>query len=317
MPEEPKLKNSLEEEIKKQLTPEPTTDTDRSMFTQATNGPLKSLRTYQGDIEGVIGTKKTSIASIAIAEHVRREERGELFEPEQQSFGTELKNKSFATISIGLILLGFTIVGAGYIIKSLDFSTGTPPKTTVVTYSKKIDLQIASSTKQRFTNSILIEKKTQGNQVNTLVYFNTISADGKQAKIEDVFRYLAPKAPESFIRSLDDKYMIGVYSFDSNEPFIILTTNDYAQSYAGMLKWEENIDEDLGEIFSIPKNTGSSTKSFIDKAIQNKDLRILTDANRNTVLVYSFLDKNTILITVNEGIFSAILNKFITSQMVR
>jgi len=317
MSEEPKLKNSLEEEIKKQLTPESAPEIDRSMFTQATNGPLKSLRTYQGDIEGVIGTKKTSIASIAIAEHVRREERGEIFEPEKPSFGTELKNKSFATIGIGLILLGFTIVGAGYIIKSLDFSTGAPTKTTVVTYSKKIDLQIASSTRQRFTNSILTEKKTQGNQVNTLVYFNTIAAQGGQANIEDVFKYLAPQAPENFVRSLDKKYMIGVYSFDSNEPFIILTTNDYARSYAGMLKWEENMAQDLGEIFSIPKELGTSTKDFVDKAIQNKDLRVLTDASRNTVLLYSFLDKNTILITTNEGIFAAILNKFITSQMVR
>lgn len=311
MPEDPKIKNTLEEEIKQQLTPEKPPEFSHM---PANNGPIKSLRTYQGDIENVVGNKKTSIASIAIAEHKRQEERRETT-PQTQSFFTELTNKSFLTAGIGLVILGLVIVGAGYIIKSLDFSSPTPEKITVVSFTKKIDVPIASSTRARLIDSILAVKNNPGGQ-NSLVYFNPIDKS-EPAHIADVLNLLTPHIPQSLTRSLDTQYMIGVYTFDTSEPFIILTTADFALSYSGMLKWEESMAQDLGEIFSISTNNASNTPVFTDEAINNKDLRVLTDGSKKTVLLYSFLDKNTILITANESIFTALLNKFVTSKMVR
>jgi hypothetical protein len=84
-----------------------------------------------------------------------------------------------------------------------------------------------------------------------------------------------------------------------------------------MLKWEKDMPSDLEKIFEIPKDNSTTTKVFIDEAIRNKDLRVLKDINNKTVLVYSFIDKNTLVITKNENLFNAILAKYLTSQNVR
>ena len=72
---------------------------------------------------------------------------------------------------------------------------------------------------------------------------------------------------------------------------------------------------DVGTLFAVPQSVSSGEKIFEDEALKNKDLRVVKDSNRKTVLLYTFLDKNTILITSNESIFSAILGKFITSKI--
>jgi hypothetical protein len=92
--------------------------------------------------------------------------------------------------------------------------------------------------------------------------------------------------------------------------FILISVKDYAESYAGMLIWEKDMPKDLGEIFKVSSSLSSTTSLFTDEAIKNKDLRVLKDQNKNTVLLYSFVDKNTLLITTNEDVFSALLGKY-------
>ena len=46
--------------------------------------------------------------------------------------------------------------------------------------------------------------------------------------------------------------MIGVYSWNGNQPFIILKTDSYENAFAGMLSWEKNIAGDLSALF--PRN---------------------------------------------------------------
>jgi hypothetical protein len=111
--------------------------------------------------------------------------------------------------------------------------------------------------------------------------------------------------------------MLGIYSFDTNEPFIILTTNDFANSFSGMLRWEKDMVSDFEKIFLISQKIGSTTVEFVDEALRNKDLRILQNENKKTILLYSFVDKNTIVITTNESIFTAIVNKYNVSKQIR
>jgi hypothetical protein len=83
-----------------------------------------------------------------------------------------------------------------------------------------------------------------------------------------------------------------------------------------MLEWEKNMPKDLGTIFEISPEDLVNPE-FKDESIRNKDLRVLVGENRKTVLLYSFLDKNTILITKNEDAFNAILGKYQTSRLTQ
>ena len=70
---------------------------------------------------------------------------------------------------------------------------------------------------------------------------------------------------------------------------------------------------DIGAWFGV---FGTSTPKFQDEELRNKDLRVFKNENGNTILLYSFLDKDTLLITGNENIFSAILGKYLIQKAI-
>ena len=50
-------------------------------------------------------------------------------------------------------------------------------------------------------------------------------------------------------------------------------------------------------------------KKFEDGVIVNKDVRILRDDNGNMILLYGIVDKETIIITVNDTAFKEIITR--------
>jgi hypothetical protein len=281
---------------------------------QHTDGPLQSLRTFQGDIESLVDHGKTSVVSIAMAEQKREEERPETkIKPDEPSFFSELRNKSFVTAAIIILILGVAIVSGVFALRYFTVPASIQVATTLVSFNKEVALNVASSSRETLVSQIQNDIQTFSMGENSILYLNTNGTDS-----QTFMQLLAPSIPPVLLRSLNASYMVGVYAFNGNEPFIILTTSDYASSFSGMLAWEKTMPEDLGEVFTIPAHTSTDTSYiFTDEQLSNKDLRILKDQNGKTILLYSFLDKNTILITANEDIFSAMLGKYETSQLVR
>ena len=54
-----------------------------------------------------------------------------------------------------------------------------------------------------------------------------------------------------------------------------------------------------------------------DAVLKNKDVRISRDADWNRNFLYSFVDKNTLVIIGNETAFKEILDKLIAAKYVR
>lgn len=280
-------------------------------LSQQNKGPLKSLRTYQGDVDEIISSNKVSATTIAVAEQERKQRTGFTFESQGENAA---RNKTLALLGGGLLMLGVITVSVVYYVGSREQVVIDQKTKALIVFSAEKPLLVASSTRNQLISAIYKEKQSFSSKVNSVLYVNTTNSDGSTAGIESVLGLIAPRMPASLVRALDTKYMFGIYSFDTNEPFIILTTNDFAESYAGMLKWESNIISDIGEIWGIPVATPAI---FEDEALQNKDLRIVKDVNRNTIFLYSFIDKNTLVITSNEKIFTAITGKYLINKMAR
>ncbi len=309
-PEELSKKSPLElDESKVENTP-PTPEKKYSSTT------LKPLRTYQGDVESIIGSQKTSAVTIAVAEQKRREEKRvinpEPIEHPVTSFFVELKNKSFLILSI--LLLCSAIGGVIFVFYMQTAPVVIPQKNTLITASKEISIPTDNRAGTDIVNEIIQQKNSLDGHLNSITHVNFTTA-GTDADVQTLVALIAPRIPPSLVRSLDAKYMFGFFSSDKNYPFILLTTNDYGSSWSGMLAWESGMNKDFGQLFNIQNDGHSSI--FTDETIQNKDLRIIQDINKKTVLLYSFIDKNTILITSNETVFSSILGKFIEGKIVR
>ncbi|MEQ1500177.1 MAG: hypothetical protein ABL917_02270 [Parcubacteria group bacterium] len=298
----------------KNINPVPPTTENLEQPVEPERKIFKTLRTYQGDVDEVLSQGKASAATIFVAEEKRREEKPQIA-PKQVD--NRLRNKIFTTFSISLFFLGIIVVGLVYYIKSTEEVAIIQKTKALISFSREKDFTIASSTRAELIQNIISEKESFNLPPNSVLYINTTDPSGNKENIETALKLLAPKMPSSLSRSFDKEYMLGIYSFDTNEPFIILTTKDYANSFSGMLNWEKYIESDLGQLFNIPQNASSTPGLFVDQALKNKDLRILKDQRNKTILLYSFIDRETLVITTNENIFEAVIGKYLISKQNR
>lgn len=165
------------------------------------------------------------------------------------------------------------------------------------------------------------------------------------------------RAPDSLVRSLGSNFMLGVYAFTPREMFAVFKVSSYDSAFAGMFEWEPSIESDLGDLFinkkdrvstdlgtlSTPQTTGvpaasgtagqasgsqSSTgagspfgilsqRKFVDKVLSNKDARVLVDTNGKEAMLYTFLDKETLVIATSEKSLKEIIFRLTTGRIVR
>ncbi len=276
---------------------------------------IKNLRTYQGDVEEAIAKNHFTTSTILIAEQ-KRKAQNEISNPEIAT-NSSARNKFFILTGTLFLILGIATVGVVFYLKSRNTAVIVQNTKALMGFSEEKMISVSGLNREKIMDDIVSEKQSANLQVNSVLYINTVNTENEPENLENVLSILAPNMPPSLSRSFDKKYMLGIYSFDSNEPFIILTTSDFANSYSGMLKWEKDMVLDLGKIFSIPQFTGSSTPEFKDEAMKNKDLRVLKSGDKKTVLLYSFIDKNTLVITANGDILNAIIGKYNISKQIR
>lgn len=275
--------------------------------------PIKSLRTYQGDVEEAIAKNKYSSATILVAEQKRKETEPEKVIGVKYS-GT--RNKVFVYFGALFFILGFAVVSSIYYLKSRETVVIDKTVKTIIPPTKTKVLTISDNNRENLLSNLVTEKENFSSPLNSVLFIN-ISDSSDPLKIDKILALIAPNQPSSLVRSFGKDYMIGVYSYDTNEIFIILTVNDYASSYSGMLKWEKDMARDLSKIYDVNQDVITSNTLFTDLALKNKDLRVLKDGGGKTQLLYSFLDKNTLIITKNEKIFSAILAKINISKQAK
>jgi hypothetical protein len=124
---------------------------------------------------------------------------------------------------------------------------------------------------------------------------------------KEFFAFLSTHFDEKAIRSLDDTIMIGSITTTKNEPFIILRSYSFDTLFAGLLKWEPTMRSDLAPVFG---DTSLPYTYFRDAVRNNASTRILFDENKNEILLYSFINKNTVVITTSGEALAKIIQQF-------
>jgi len=277
--------------------------------------PIKSLRTFQGDVQEAISKNNYSATTILVKEQVRKQENP--VETAEVLGKSNARNKTFILFGIFFIVVGIVSVAALYYIKSNEEVIIEKQTKAIIAFTEESPVSMTAVTRKEIFEKIIENKNKNGLVVNSVIYINPLINDN-QIPTENLLSAIAPSMLPSLTRSFDKEYMLGVYSYDTNEPFIILTVKDYSLSYPGMLKWEETMANDLGEIFNYSPNTSSTTQRiFVDEVIKNRDIRVLKDSVGNSVLLYSFVDRKTLVITKNENMLSAIVGKLIISKQVK
>jgi hypothetical protein len=297
---------------------------------------LSSLRTYQGDVADFIKSKNESVISVAVKEKERKEERiekgEEVREPKSNKTGFQI-NLTMIVLSLLLIVGG--LIGLFYAFQYFNKEPASQVviESEIIPYNSSINLANVVSGNL----GTEIAKLSPVNGISIIKISDTNGLAFQKAK--DFFDFLKISPPSELIRILKDQYVVGLISQNGeNSPFIAVTVNDFGIAFSAMLEWEKNMANDLSflntKIVTVtPVNTVASstasttivvqvptkpeTFSWKDIIIKNKDTRSLINEKGKSKIAYTFLDKNTILITNNIEALGEISSVYASRSVAR
>ena len=321
----------------------PNTSDDKQSLTQ--------LHTYTHDLSDTIKSGNKSVISIAAEE--QRKKGGD---KNVMRFGTIPEEKSRVGLVIAglvLILIGAGLIWGGLIwfqdAKALPdvFSTG-------ALLSPDDDREIIASSITQTEFQTILEQTTLSDNSFLHLYITDSARLGEMThkrliSAEQFITFFAPETPALLLRAINVEFMYGIHKVLRNEPVLILKTDAFEQTFAGMLEWEQTLREDLVPLFGevkpfvrevvIPaavtegdEETASSTptlpqtieeiitidtRMFTDAVIRNRDARVLYDPAGKIIFLYALPDAETLIITTNEHSFIEIIERMAASKFVR
>ncbi len=219
----------------------------------------------------------------------------------------------------GVVLLALVGVGIyyGFLWSRGALDAGTPT-TPTPNLSAGANLVIAAGeTRAGFIQKITAAVEKATIPLNEVKLF-PVTIEGAPLTPEKLFALLSASAPASLARSLDASLSFGIHSFRGNQLFILIPVRSYEYAVAGMLQWGNAILDDLGPLFKI--KTGelallSSAPALKDAIVKNKDARALFAADGSIIFLYSFLDRETLLITGSDETAKTLLPKVSRGQL--
>jgi len=263
------------------------------------------LRTMKSDMQEYIDRKKMSIVDIA----------GKQAEKQGLKISTTPTNWITSIITMVVIMLVIISVGIfGYtIIKKKNSQAN---KQTSI---QNLPAPFVTPNEQKIITLFKEDKEQNKNIIAEMTYINApignltnfIFTDESKTILtsEQLFKSIDIKTPLGLSSFLTDGFMFGIYSLERNEPFVILKVRSYENIFALMLKWESTMRDNLNIIFPSDNASTSTGSIFQDIMIKNHDTRILYNQNGQTDILYTFLDKETIIITSSVETFEEILRR--------
>jgi len=205
-----------------------------------------------------------------------------------------------------LVVILTLVIGAGVARKLLTAHTTVVPPTpgieTLFTVSQSEAVPLLPSHTALLTD---LAGRVHGAQVpsGTFIRYFFIAQDGSgssELPAHSFFDVLNARAPGSFLRTIEDKMMLGAYGDgDKKTPFMVLKVQSYEDALGGMLLFERNINSDLAPLFGDDLEHAGQTGTFRDEVVGGVDTRSLYDQYGNMVLTYAFIDKRTLVITTS------------------
>lgn len=272
---------------------------------------IKPLRTLEGDTAELIKNTNSSLYTISKIEKEKNTEKES--DPEK----TET-NRNAILLLLGALLI---IAGASLILffVLMRMNTQKEQPAPVVIEKNIINSDMSTSIEYDPTQkslsdvikSILSEEVKGQNIVENI----KITEENKKISLSILLTGLSSNVPGMLLRALnEDDYMFGIVNNGERLPFIIAKINYYENSFGGMLQWE---NQNLANIFAREDEMQSTNHVWNDAFIMNKDIRIARDQDGKTLALYSFFDRQTLVITDNEITYPVIINALLNSFISR
>lgn len=330
----------MAQEVKAELPKAPVPVASAPAAPKKEESQVRAVQTYTSDISRVVEQGGVSTVSIAAAEAERRHkgtEDGvvEVARQPAQDGPSRLRLVLIAT-SIIFVLSGIIILAA-FLIPPAAPQQAAEPQTPFIAVDKTTPIA-TDGTGAR--DIVMTELEAAREQVNLSLGLierllpatpNAITGLADALPAQKFFELIAPNMPVDLLRTVAPVFLLGVHSFDENQSLLILRVDSYQQAYSGLLAWEHTMPQELAPLFTrrpslhipgtAPAPTASTTPQFIqtgfvDRVVENHDARVLENSTGDILLLWTFLDRNTVIITTNEFTLREVLRRLTTAALV-
>lgn len=296
----------------------------------------KPIRTYESDLAEELAKKRATVITMAIAEN--KKETGT-----EKISNTPVEKKSYAKNTILFILSMILVVvgiGGGYYLylqsplslQEVQTIKSKLPSIISPDIQKIVPLGTAKGVElPEKTRDVLINGDIQPQKITEFVLMQGIGSSTQRITGPEFIKIFDLKTPDIINRSITDKWMLGTFDTEKEKlPFIILTSDFFQNTYAGMLKWENSLPDELAVLLnyeSKSKQDNSATTTlnsfftikgkFEDRTIMNRDVREFINESGEMLVLYSFVDKDTLIITTSEITLKSLIEKIEKQTYIR
>ena len=200
-------------------------------------------------------------------------------------------------------------------------------------------------------NQRVNESSTALGQVKDIILTQGSGASEAPITSTEFLSLINADVPPEIARNLLPQYMFGMYNYNGNQEFLILKVNSYDTTFSGMLSWETDLWQNFKNLFGLSDTDASAVstvtdtsttsvsasdtsadtqdsndgnqstfgidvKKFQDAEFDNKDCRVVKDANGNIVFLYSIIDANTIVIATSVDTLKEIVSRIASTDTV-
>jgi len=301
-------------------TPTETPKITETITTPTSTIPSRVIRTFESDIATAMKEKKGSVIKIAIAEQTKKSSEKEI------EGKVSKRNYIFLGLTLISILGGLGFIG--FVVWQKIGNEIAPIEAVVaplIAAEKQKEIEITGLSESKIIAKIDEEMGNRTLRLDTIenIYLTETIGETKEAMAkepittEKLFSIIGARIPSVLLRSLGPKFMLGVHVFNGNSSFLILKTDFYENAFLGLLKWENEMPEDLLPPLGVKltnENRYLLDVGFRDITIKNIDSRAILDQSGKTILIYSIPNKDTIVITTGEDTLSEVVNRLNAPQ---
>lgn len=302
---------------------------------------VRPVQTYQGDIASLVEGTRVSVVSAAAAEAQRRAQT--VTELPATYIRPVWPRIVMVAVAVGLFVGSIGLVA--FVAMRLLPVEPPPAVSAPLLYidSQKTVVYVPGESRVKLLSD-LTEARDSVNLALGLISGVSVAAnDNATIAAPDLLPFIAPSMPPQLQRTMQDEYMFGIHAFDGNQPFLMFKVDSYTDAYAGMLAWEATMRTELSPLFTrVPnaaaqvrqqENISTATSSaptastttpttqtapvvFVDQIVENRDARVIRDQYGNILLLWTFLDRTTVVVTTNQYTLREVVSRLSVAPVV-
>ena len=270
------------------------------------------VETYLNDMAKVVEGNKDGVLKKIITEQEKYEERKYSESPKAKT------NRKLMILGSFFFLAAIAVLAVFLIHKkensTVDVQVQFQPPFFIDT-SRFIEIN--GLDKSAIANSVLSEvnksKLKQGDVIG--VYFVENKKVVGLRKFLDLIKASFIPGDELFVK---ENFLVGVSNRETKDFFMLIKMRSLMDVFKNMRDWESKIFYDLHEFFGIKISANTEyllTKDFEDGIVKNKNARILYDNERKIVLMYVYVDDNSVVLTNTESTAEEIMLRLMPGQI--